>query len=391
MPKFFHLRFETFSRFKERVAGLLGLTAPGGIPEVSGITDAFTVTFTAGPYAGTYSTNHVGIPLTLALVSSSTQYLTLSVLSMVGAGQEGDVITGVDPLFVFETPNASSKTYQWQRDGVDIAGATSSSYTLVAADLGTDITRLTTFDGISVGSDTISIPPAQVSFSPADITSLVGDYDADDPAKVLVQNTDKVGNFFGGAGSANDFTALTNATRPFTGTASVNGGNAIEFNTGRYLLDTSSSVFYPSGSVVIAFRADASSDAADSIFSMYDNSQDFQIQTNVVGATNLTVNSRSHTNLTDTTDRLGQWIVLGYRWNASNGECSLWINGTSVASATDYNGNYPASPSRVVLGANRNINQQLDCAVRQLWIFDAPLTDTEMGNMHTHAQGILGI
>ena len=52
------------------------------------------------------------------------------------------------------TPAAATVTYQWKKDGVNIAGATGSTYTLTAAEVGGTITVTATGTGGYTGSVT---------------------------------------------------------------------------------------------------------------------------------------------------------------------------------------------------------------------------------------------
>jgi S-layer homology domain. len=69
-------------------------------------------------------------------------------VSITGTAKYGETLTA-DTTAVVYTPStgSDSTTYQWKRDGAAILGATSSSYTLVQADIGTVITVTVTADG----------------------------------------------------------------------------------------------------------------------------------------------------------------------------------------------------------------------------------------------------
>jgi hypothetical protein len=65
------------------------------------------------------------------------------------------------------TPNRAGGTYQWQRDGVDIAGATSSSYTLVAGDDDAMVRCVYTRNGVTASSGAVNVTYVAPSFSGA--------------------------------------------------------------------------------------------------------------------------------------------------------------------------------------------------------------------------------
>jgi hypothetical protein len=81
----------------------------------------------------------------------------------------GDTLSiGTSGVFSDEDGDiAIPETYQWQADGVDIPGATSNSYTIVADDLGKAITVLVTprtdptitdpADGLAVASNSLTV------------------------------------------------------------------------------------------------------------------------------------------------------------------------------------------------------------------------------------------
>ena len=68
-----------------------------------------------------------------------------------GTTDIGDVLTAATGTW---TPAPDSFSYQWTRDGSDIDGATESTYTLTATDMGTDIAVIVT--GVRAGYTTDS-------------------------------------------------------------------------------------------------------------------------------------------------------------------------------------------------------------------------------------------
>ena len=70
------------------------------------------------------------------------------------------------------TAAGGSYGYQWQRDGVDISGATSSTYTAVSADAGTDVRCVVTYTNsggsISANSNALSITDVPAQFGAGD-------------------------------------------------------------------------------------------------------------------------------------------------------------------------------------------------------------------------------
>jgi len=105
------------------------------------------------------------IAITLGLSSTTAVYL-------LGSAPVGSVL-GLAPVYL---QGASPMAYsaQWQRDGSDISGATSASYTTVGADIGHVITALITFPDTSVINTTNSVTvTAGSGVAPSEPTNLL--------------------------------------------------------------------------------------------------------------------------------------------------------------------------------------------------------------------------
>ena len=70
-----------------------------------------------------------------------------------GVAETGDVLTVVTTLSPVEA-NATSRTYQWKRNNVDISGATAVDYTLTAEDAGKNLSVIVTLSGDFAGTYT---------------------------------------------------------------------------------------------------------------------------------------------------------------------------------------------------------------------------------------------
>jgi len=125
-------------------------------------------------------------------------------------------------------------TYQWQRDGVDIAGETANTYTTdVVTDVGTSITCIVTATNIEGSASATS--NSFHSWAPEDITTSAW-YDAADTGTItesagsVSQWDDKSGN--------NNYVEQSNASlQPLTG-STLNGINALDFDATDYLKRT---------------------------------------------------------------------------------------------------------------------------------------------------------
>lgn len=117
-----------------------GATASTYVLTSADVGTTITVSATGtGNYSGT---------VTSAATAMVTTPLT-AIAPISGTATVGSVLTAGA-----RTPSAATVTFQWRRDGVAIAGATASTYTLVSADLGTTITVTATGTGGYTGAVT---------------------------------------------------------------------------------------------------------------------------------------------------------------------------------------------------------------------------------------------
>jgi hypothetical protein len=113
--------------------------------------------------------------------------------SIDGTGLVGNTLTAADTATSDTDADSVTLSYQWQADGVDISGATSSSYTLTSAEAHTDITVVVTADD---GYDHVAVTTAAVTVNNTDpvisgvaisgstspgetVTAVVSGFDAD--------------------------------------------------------------------------------------------------------------------------------------------------------------------------------------------------------------------
>jgi prepilin-type N-terminal cleavage/methylation domain-containing protein len=118
----------------------------------------------AGATGATYTTVAADVGTTISVVATGTGNYSGSATSA-ATGTITTPLTAIAPITGTttvgsvltagaRTPAAATVSYQWKRDGVSIAGATASTYTLVAADLGTVITVTATGTGGYTGAVT---------------------------------------------------------------------------------------------------------------------------------------------------------------------------------------------------------------------------------------------
>ena len=102
-----------------------------------------------------------------AVVSNINDEPTGSV-SISGTAIEDQVLTASNTLA--DDDGLGSISYQWQRDGVDISGATASSYTLTDADVGTEITVVASYTDDRGQLESVSSEPVNVVRLIEDVT-----------------------------------------------------------------------------------------------------------------------------------------------------------------------------------------------------------------------------
>ena len=116
---------------------------------------------------------------------------------------------------------APTYTYQWRNAGVDIGGATSSTYVLQASDDGDSIT-------CNVTATNASGSASQVSNAFIAIQTRLF-LDADDPATVI-SSGGTVSQWSDKSGNASNFTNANVPTQPSTGVVTINSRNTVSSN-----------------------------------------------------------------------------------------------------------------------------------------------------------------
>jgi hypothetical protein len=127
-------------------------TTTANVPNTYEITDEGDGTITAtwfgtldsitvgggGAFDGTYTAFHDGTALiNTHLAGVAGRGLTIG--DTTGIGDVGQTLTAGANLVLHAQTDEPTVTIQWQRNGVDIAGATGATYTLVSADAGTSV------------------------------------------------------------------------------------------------------------------------------------------------------------------------------------------------------------------------------------------------------------
>ena len=139
----------------------------------------------------------------------------------------------------------SSYAYQWQRGGVDIAGATSQSYVLVTADAGTTITCVVTATGAAGSASASSDPTSTVltrRMVPTDFANLAVWYDPNDPSGI-VESGGFASQLTDLSGNGRHLVQATGSNQPSTST-SLNGTKILSFTGTLYMLWSGTNITY---------------------------------------------------------------------------------------------------------------------------------------------------
>ena len=192
---------------------------PGNTLVVNAETGSVQITVTApANFAGTYAADTadlLGGPVNLAAPGIQ------------GTAEVGSVLTAEAGLWINETgAGQATSSWQWLRGGAEIAGATSSSYTMTVADQGQGVSvRETLTDGF--GQRFADSNPVSVFFTPASDTALLGWWDAAD-AGTIAETGGLVSSWADKSGGAG-MVQSAGSQQPGTGTRTLNGLNVLDF------------------------------------------------------------------------------------------------------------------------------------------------------------------
>ncbi len=195
--------------------------------------------------------------------------------AIAGLVETGETLTAVDGLWIHDAgAGTPSQSWQWQRGGETIPGATGASYVVAAGDAVAGIGLVETLTD-ALGSRSIADAPA--SFRPTDDPALVAWWDA----AVTSTITDTAGAVSDWAARAGGQTLVqTNLARqPTTGVRTLGGLNVIDFDGGDHLQQT---ITLPTGGDM-AFHMVLEIDVVESAFGAIlavEATNDFQIDAN---------------------------------------------------------------------------------------------------------------
>ncbi len=246
---------------------------PDNMLVVNAETGAIDVTITTpAALAGTYPANTADL---------SGGPINLVPPQIVGTAETvGDVLSAADGLWIYDVgAGEPTQTWQWLRAGAEIAGATATTYTATAADIGQGISVREVLSD-AFGQRFASSVTVGAAFTPTDDPNTIGWWDADDAASIT-HNGGLVSGWGDKTGGA-DLAHSVPARQPSTGTRTLNGRNVIDFDGSRFL--ERPQTLPASGDVAfhMALVIDGVSNAFEALLALDAASDDFQIDSDNV-------------------------------------------------------------------------------------------------------------
>jgi len=220
--------------------------------------------------------------------------------------------------------------------------------------------------------------PPVAEFSPLDIPNLLAWYDATDPASITETSGD-VSNWADKSGNGLDVAETINP--PKTGTATINGLNAIEFNGGGDTLTRSAYPLTVDLTLACVFNVFAPViNASESLIS-FDATNDFQIDAGVIGGFFARLNEANLTtaNLQASPGVSGDVLIL-YRFSSSEPSIELYVNNVLNDSTNNYAGNIDSS-QEFRIAANRLSSVFLSVRIGELVFYGRDITTDERNEL----------
>lgn len=256
-------------------------------------------------------------------------------------------------------------SYQWQKDSVDISGATSNTYTVLIDDEGSDIRCVVTADGVSANSNALS----NYYFGDTTTEMLL---DPADSSTYTLNGSDRISEIRDRNGGSFLMSQTNANVQPDPSAETVNGVRVLSFDGTEHLQQLSYDT-PASGdiSIFIAARVDTSDNGFDAIVAMDATNNDFQLQSGVVSEFRATVNN----SLTGAPNNyLGEFRLFNLSFSNTNNLATLYVDGVLVDSETMTGA--IASNVIFVWFANRARNQRPSGVSGFLMGVEAPTTDT---------------
>ncbi len=245
------------------------------------VTPENTLTVTAAPdpiditvttpaiFAGTYTADP------LDLLDGPVALVPPAIEGVIDTGQ---TLTARPGLWIYDlAAEPVVQSWQWQRAGVDIPGATSATYVMQTADVNQGLTAVETRSD-AYGAQSAVSQSVALGFRPSDDPALLGWWDADDAATIGADGTGDVSSWADKAGGGPLVAPFTNR-EPRTGSRSLNGLNVLDFD-GSHFLERSAAL-PASGDVAfhMVIEIDTTASAFEALLSV-EAINDFQLDAN---------------------------------------------------------------------------------------------------------------
>jgi len=281
-----------------------------------------------------------------------------------GVGYNGQTMSTTNGTW---TGDVDSYSYQWQANGIDIFGATSSTYTVTSTTEGTSITCQVIASNAGGSSDPAN-SNAIHNWIPSDATLRTW-IDSSDTSTITATGDD-VDQIDDKSENGYDFVSLGT---PTTGTRSLNSLNVIDFNGGEGLESTSLQL--PSnGNFVVVHLAviDSVNDFLQSLHS-WQAADDYQFQASEGDPTTEfdgRVNTTEATSFNLTGGPYSGPVVTVVVFDYSANTISARMDGTDRGSVNDYNSPVSQTGAYFSIFANRSQSERPNGAAADFVILD---------------------
>lgn len=314
------------------------------------------------------------------------------------------VVTG-DPT-VGETLSCSTGTwvgsptityaYQWLGDGNPISGATANTYELtedeVGMMIGCEVTATNSIDDAAQGSNELG-PVVEPTVNPDDIPDLLAWYDASDLATLwadaggTIPATSTVARWDDKSGNGHHIVDML----AITGTKTINGNNALEFNGSSHYA-TIPSAIYPfisnatNSTMIITFAADNTTDAQDLMTGRRSTGDGggtrygiaFLINAGKISATK-SGNTLTWRDITITADNDAHIAAL--RIKSGGASLDFYYDNLSILNQTSSTSNNAISDMDIGHNSGGSPPRWLDGAVAEVIFYSRNLTDQELTDL----------
>jgi hypothetical protein len=251
--------------------------------------------------------------------------LNLTAPVIAGTAEVGNTLTVTPGTWI----KSFTLKYQWQRGGVDISGATTTTYTVTLDDAGTSITCKEYPEGSTaalagVASNALAI------FSPLELTSLAAWYDPADTS-TITSSGGAVSQLNDKSTNARHVTQSTAALQPVTGSETINSRNVLTFNTNDVLLFGAGAI--PAGAAFTVFsltNMTSFTTVNRSILGGTTGSPNFRFQASVPGAMQIVRQAQAVVLTGTNAATAGQTHIS--TWKAITAGCSIWKDGVANGS-----------------------------------------------------------